>query len=79
MYRLNKPTKRLLSIFEREEINRSALLIMRLIYVRVRVINRICMILHNPRILHIATERNHMNGFEKVTIATTRKTEDRRV
>lgn len=29
---------------------------MRSIYMRVRVINRICIILHNPRTLHIATE-----------------------
>lgn len=48
---------------------------MRSIYVRVRVINRICMILHNPRILHIATERNHMIGLEKMK-ATTKEIEN---
>lgn len=36
------------------------------------------MILHNPRILHIATEKNHMIGLEKMT-ATTRETEDANV
>lgn len=36
------------------------------------------MILHNPRILHIAAERNHMIGLEKMT-ATTRETEDANV
>lgn len=42
---------------------------MRPIYVRVRVINRIRMILHNPRILYIVVERNHMIGFKNM-IAT---------
>lgn len=58
-YRIKQPKNRLFSIFKEIIVPPCYI---RLVYVRMRVINCICMILHNPRILYIATERTHMNG-----------------